>query len=293
MRTTDKRYKYNYNKRNKNIRIVTPIQFNRFNHSHATPCLDNPQEWKDDKYDIIYNHIYYSPITHEPYIVIQRYFLNNETKFAATGLKLKIQFIPTCTVMQISYSQFLDDSVVINDPYYPNMFNGRCAIGNIVIDSNQLQLEYDIWIEMMRRCYDPAHGLYHYYGGCGARPAFPEWHIYELFHRYFESAYYKTDLRPDVNDPMMYYYEWDHNRTDRMYMARQPVESIPDYRGLPQWMSNVPFRERPKIEYTSPGRPRKEPSPNLIRHVDDKAPRVQLYSLVEQRIECDKYSEYF
>ena len=284
-RRFEKKYTYKYEKADTSVKIITPIQFNKFKSDYVEASDEQSNskfiEYDDIRYDIKYNHIYYANDTNEPFIVVNRYFLKGAENYNPESLKLKIQFIPTCATKQISYWNFIYGDY-INDPYYPVLFNGRCAIGNIKY-KGIYDKEYKIWWEIMRRCYDPSHRLFHVFGALGAVPAFPNWNTYEFFHRYFEQAYDNTFLLLDANDPMMYHFAWDLNREHRAHMAKFPVEEIQGCKPIPQWMAYVPFMERADISYTRPGRPPAcAPSPNLIRHVEDTSPRVKLYTLVDQ-----------
>lgn len=288
-RKYEKKFKYKYTKYDPELRIVSTLQLNKFkDYAHPIDSDSGITEYQDDKYSIIYNHIYYDKETNEPFIVVNRYYLNPRDesieKFNPSLLRLKIQFIPTKVLRQVTYYSFIYDETFY-DPYYPTMYNNNCAIGNIIYE-NEYDREFKLWKEMMRRCYDHSHRLYSFYGALGAVPAVPSWRIYEFFHRYWEQAYENTFLMPDPNDPMMYYFPaWDPNREQRTHIARCTIDEVPDHKPTVQWMTRVPFMDRTSIEYTRPGRPSNrlmEPSPNLIRHEDQSTPRNKLYTLLRQ-----------
>lgn len=87
----------------------------------------------------------------------------------------KIQFIPTLSVGVFPIENLFNGKTP--DPYFRNMFNGNCAIGNIKDKYD----DYGMWFEIMTRCFDPSYHLYNIFGRC-ATPLNYRWVIYEYFH---------------------------------------------------------------------------------------------------------------
>lgn len=164
--------------------------------------------YQDSKHNkLLYNKIYYSA-NKSPYIVLSSY--NNE------GLMLKIQFVNTRTVAAIRFSEFANTNSAINtvDLYELTMFDGNGCLGNIIYEPlgreepylNMLDgpRYYEVWCDMMSRCFIPQSQFYLSYGAVGLQPFYYTWRCFKYFYIDMEKAFHTFRIDFDASNPMLY-----------------------------------------------------------------------------------------
>ena len=110
--------------------------------------------------DIDYEKIYMTK-NYGSYKIIQKLgYINNDSR-----LWVRIKFLHTGYEKNIRYDYIGHD---ILDPYYPRI-HGVACIGEVRISRNEYKSDYDRWINMISRCYNPNDKDYSRYGGKGIR----------------------------------------------------------------------------------------------------------------------------
>ena len=96
---------------------------------------------------------------------------------------LEIQFLDTGTVQTIKSSQL--SGLQMKDPYAKTV----CDVGFLGEAKDYTKKEYDIWYQMIHRCYNPINKYYEIYGGAGV----------SVCTRWFNFSNFLEDLRKMEN----------------------------------------------------------------------------------------------
>ena len=183
-----------------------------FDGSDFATAIDDVR-WKSNvKKDVIFNNPYITA-SGTPYHVFALF------KSRTNMDMLKIQMDQTLTVAVIFYNTFTKadyHQINIIDPNALTMFNNNGAVGNIEYKSlgdyqyskmkNGVRMYY-IWLDYMRRLYDPCYPLYQYYGGKNVKILYKEWRIFRFFYKFFDTKYHDDPIAlPDLNNAAMYSY---------------------------------------------------------------------------------------
>lgn len=147
----------------------------------------------------------YTTKNYGSYKIIQRLgYINNDSR-----LWVKIKFLYTGYEKNIRYDYIGHD---ILDPYYPRI-HGVACIGEVEMSRNEYKSDYDRWINMISRCYNPNDKDYPRYGGKGIKVD-DRWLIFSNYlndikllpgYRYkqYDQYHYQLDkdyLQQNVND---------------------------------------------------------------------------------------------
>ena len=132
------------------------------------------------------------------YRIIQNLgYMNNDSR-----LWVRIKFLFTGYEKNIRYDYIGHD---ILDPYYPRI-HGVACIGEIEISRNEYKSDYDRWISMISRCYNPNNKDYPRYGGKGIKVA-DRWLI---FSNYFYDIKLLPGYRYKQQNPYDYQLDKDY-----------------------------------------------------------------------------------
>lgn len=177
---------------------------------YAHRLEETANEWVSNIHsDVIFNHIYEN--NGWPYIVYDTYTHPKQKIFM-----LKIQFIRSMSTGVVSIHQFKKTPQhILNvlDPYIPAMFNGLAAIGNIKYEilgvgeyshMKNGNTMYQVWYEILDRCFNPTHPYYCYFGNMGTRPRWQSWYTFRYFYKDFDTFYHDWDYYPNPNDWSLY-----------------------------------------------------------------------------------------
>lgn len=153
------------------------------------------QKLYDEQHNVIEGKIY-SSNNYGDFVILK----NLEERLEKYGHKLsKIKFIKTGTIVTATHSSILAGSVY--DPYYPSVCGVAC-IGNALSNCR----EYNIWHNMIKRCYDKNHKSYKSYGGIGVTVD-DRWKCFEYFLKDFPSL---PGYNNYVKDPLSYCLDKDY-----------------------------------------------------------------------------------
>lgn len=183
------------------------------------------------------NNIYYNRIYHiyncnnnfednndgEAFFIIDVFLSPKTQKANKRYLLAKIQFIPTLTVAVYPLNNIFNGKAA--DPYFQNMFNYHCCIGNI----KEKYDDYQLWFEIMSRCFDTNNKLYTYFGFQGATPLNYKWVCYEAFHIDMVRLEINNNyILRDPNDPRLYDYNFTTREAPLMSKLPHANTSIQD-----------------------------------------------------------------
>lgn len=126
---------------------------------------------------IDYNKIYHT-VHYGDYKIIQNLgYINNDSR-----LWVRIKFITTGYEKNIRYDYIGHD---IQDPYFPRIYGVAC-MGEIDVSRNEYKSDYDRWISMISRCYNPNDKDYKRYGLAGIRVS-NDWLIFSNYYKDIKS----------------------------------------------------------------------------------------------------------
>lgn len=245
------------------------IQFNKFNKSFAESVMDQTniygkQIWKDKTFpNIFYNYIYQT-IDYKPYIIVNRFCNRGMSSKNWRNVKLKIQSLLTGSIMIKPYFMFFHGDIDLkDDPYDMVLCNNMGCLGNINYEPLGVttkyknykvgSIMYEIWCEMMARCYNPNHPLGEYYQNLGCLPRVPRWNCFRWFYIDFDTWYHYTNLYPDPNDMMLYTTIDKPTVREMKKIASEGRKLNPSLDRTPEHLRKVPFPLRPNTLYRLPG----------------------------------------
>lgn len=154
--------------------------------------------------------------------VINTFRTKRSKKTGKTSLMIRIQFIESLTSINIPYGKFISRNVF--DPYYLNMFGHMCCLGNIDINE-ETEDAFNIWIEIMVRCFDRSNPKYMAFGRYGILPGYYCWNCFEYFYDYYAECKRKGFTISDPNDPALYYYHEQFTREELISMTYLPYSN--------------------------------------------------------------------
>lgn len=163
----------------------------------------------------------YSTKNYGEYKIIQNLgYINNDSR-----LWVKIKFILTGYEKNIRYDYIGHD---ILDPYYPRIYGVAC-IGDIGISRNEYKPDYDRWMSMISRCYNPMDKDYPRYGGRGIK----------VDDRWLIFSNYLNDIKmlPGYRFKQMYPYQYQLDK-DYLQQNIDPSEKIYSPKTC-VWVSNT------------------------------------------------------
>lgn len=132
------------------------------------------------KDNIDFSRVYHS-INYGDFKIIKEVASRNKKRYVL------IEFISTGYQKEAMYKEVLKGCV--KDPFYPSI-HGVGYLGNAHKKGNEKL--YNIWINMLGRCYDTKNSMYKSYGGKGCYVS-DEWHCFENF-------LYDSKKLPGYND---------------------------------------------------------------------------------------------
>lgn len=112
----------------------------------------------------------------------------NMTIIAYRGANdIDIQFDNGFIVRHTQYQLF--ERGTISDPFFPSV----CGVGYMgmrteYMDSKKYAKEHEVWIGMMKRCYNEDYGRHPWYEGCTVAE---EWHSFANFLKWYNEHYYE------------------------------------------------------------------------------------------------------
>lgn len=109
---------------------------------------------------------------------------------------VEIQFIKTGYIREARLLSALKGDV--KDPYYPTVCGvGALGLYNKTYPDRHNKRIYDVWFQMINRCYNPNNKSYHNYGGAGVKVA-DDWLLYENFLRDLPQipGYFEFKVKP-------------------------------------------------------------------------------------------------
>lgn len=192
-------------------------------------------------------------------------------------LIVTVLFPETGTIVNTTYPKIKSRNVY--DPYYLGLFGGMCCYGNIDIDDSNRNI-YELWLEIMGRCYNNANPLYNIFAENMICPKNIIWHCFEFFYEFFVENYGLGTVKADPNDIIWYCKRprWTIEEIRSLYHAPFRKSIKPDL-SLPERIRRLDIEERKhqvQIPKKKTGRPNKKERLEKLKSEIDNLHTYQL-----------------
>lgn len=247
------------------------ILFNHFNKEYANPTGRynelGMEIWQDViNTSVFYNQIYYTSISSGcmPFIIVKKLPKKNFNT-GKINMVYRLQMLKTLICLNTKYYTFEIPWSAIRDPFLYTEAGGHACLGNIDIAKLGVPdqgyenykngvIMYNIWTEIMRRCYDQTNPYYKFYGAEGLEPLRLHWRCFRTFYIAFDDWYNGIDnLYPNPNDCALYD---DHRRAK---LRKETTRDMPRFDNgetnavqVPEWMRSIPVHLRNRLVYQEP-----------------------------------------
>ena len=163
--------------------------------------------------NVDYNMIYHTKNYGDYKIIDNLGYINNDSR-----LWVRIKFLSTGYEKNIRFDYITHD---ILDPYYPRIYNVAC-IGELSVNRSIYKPDYDRWISMISRCYNPLDKDYKRYGLKGIKVS-DSWLI---FANYFNDIKLLPGYRYKQQEPNNYQLDKDYLQQNEKCKVYSPDTCI-------------------------------------------------------------------